>query len=227
MQTWTYRIVLALVLAALFYWLYPNSESNPRPELWNLQQQEGQISLLGLEIGKTKLNEAMQILRTVPDIALFTKQRGRNAPEQPKHLEAFFDDLYDEGDSIILEVAADEKLLAHIKKEAFEPELFPNGVIRVGVRENLYELIQDLPISNITVIAGWQIDFEDFQSKFGKPDQLLNDGQGNAHFLYPKLGLDLIQPAGGNQILQFVSPEAFDEKLKQPLLETQKLHIKG
>ena len=227
MSTWLYRIVLALILAVVFYWLYPNAEANPRPEMWNLEQHNGQTSLLGLEIGKTSLHDAMQTLKSVPDIALFTKQRGRNEIEQDKHLEAFFDDLFDQGDSIILGVGADESLLEHIKKDAYKPEIFPNGVIRVGVQESLYEHIETLPITNITVLAGQQIDVETFQKKFGKPEKLLNDGQGNAHFLYPKLGLDMIQPAGGEQILQLVSPAMFDEKLRQPLLQSIANKSKG
>ncbi len=220
MSTWVYRFILALILAVLFYWLYPNSEANPRPEMWNLEQRGGQTSLLGLEIGKTSLHDAMQTLKSMPDIALFTKRRGRNDFEQDKHLEAFFDDLFDQGDSIIFGVGADESLLEHIKKDAYKPEIFPSGVIRVGVKENLFAHIETLPIINITVLAGQQINFEAFQKKFGEPDKLLNDGQGNAHFLYPKLGLDLIQPAGGEQILQLVSPAMFDEMLLKPLLQT-------
>ncbi len=218
MSTWVYRITLALVLSAIFYWLYPNTEANPRPDMWNLRQNNGQISLLGLKIGQTNLHEAMQLLKSIPDIAMFTKQHKRNEAEPTKQLEAFFDELFDQDDSIILGIDADKPLLERIKKDAYKPEVFPNGVIRVGVDESLYGYIESLPITSITVLAGQQIDVEVFQTRFGKPGQLLNDGQGNAHFLYPELGLDLIQPAGGAQILQFVSPEKFNEKLLQPLL---------
>lgn len=222
MSTWIYRITLALVLAGLFYWLYPNQDPNPRPEMWGLQQENNQTSLLHLNIGTTTLHEAMQMLKSMPNIAMFTMQHMPDAPEPTKNLEAFFKGVFDEGDNIILGVDADDKLLSYIKKEAFKPEVLPNGVVRVGVRKKLYAQIQALPISSITVIAGRQINIDAFQTKFGKPEQLLNDGQGNAHFLYPKLGLDLIQPAGGNHILQLVSPDMFDKKLKQPLLDTQK-----
>jgi hypothetical protein len=222
MQTWLYRIALSLVFAGLFYWLYPNQDPNPRPELWGLQQESNQTSLLGLNMGKTTLHEAMQRLKIMPNIAMFTKQHIPGAPEPAKSLEAFFEGVFDEGDDIILGIDADDKLLAYIKKEAFKPEIMPNGVVRVGVRKKLYAQIQALPISSITVIAGKHIDMDAFQAKFGKPEQLLNDGQGNAHFLYPKLGLDLIQPSDGAHILQLVSPDMFDKKLKQPLLETQK-----
>ena len=221
MSTWVYRITLALILSAIFYWLYPNTEANPRPDMWDLKQDNGQISLLGLEIGQTSLHDAMQILKSVPDMAMFTRQQHDNKREQAKQLEAFFDDLFDQGDSIIVGLDADKPLLERIKTDAYKPEILPNGVIRVGVEESLYGYIEVLPIASITVLAGQQIDVEDFQNKFGKPEHLLNDGQGNAHFLYPELGLDLIQPAGGTQILQLVDPAMFDEKLLQPLLQLE------
>ncbi len=227
MSTWVYRMVLAFIFAAIFYWLYPNTEANPRPDIWDLRQDNGQISVLGLTIGKTKLHEAMQTLKSMPDIAMFTQKHKRNEAEPDKQLEAFFDKLFDQNDSIILGLGAEQKLLERIKKDAYKPEIFPNGVIRVGVDESLYGYIEALPIASITVLAGQQIDVEDFQNKFGKPDKLLNDGQGNAHFLYPKLGLDLIQPAGGTQILQLVDPAMFDEKLLQPLLQLKNKESKS
>ena len=62
--------------------------------------------------------------------------------------------------------------------------------------------------------------FEDFKEKFGEPDKLINDGVGNAHFLYPALGLDFIQPANGAQVLQFVDPSRFNEDLFKPLMQS-------
>jgi len=219
MSAWKYRITLALILACLFYWLYPNSTPNPRPKLWDIQTINNQLHVLDLVINSTTLNQAMQKLKSVPDIALFTQQRGHNEPEQAKHLEAYFAQVFDPDDTIILGIDADESLLSNIKNDAYQAELFPNRVIRVGVKESLYHVIQELPIISITIVAGQQINFEDFQSIFGEPKELLDDGMGNAHFLYPSLGLDVIQPAGGAQILQFVAPDMFEVKLRQPLVK--------
>ncbi|HID37337.1 MAG TPA: hypothetical protein EYP39_08215 [Ghiorsea sp.] len=136
------------------------------------------------------------------------------------HLEAFLADLYDEGDSIILGLDANPEFLQHIKKQAYQPQLFPNNVIRVGVQEELIPDILNLPIHNITIITGTSIMFEDFKEKLGEPEKLINDGVGNAHFLYPALGLDFIQPANGAQVLQFVDPARFDEDLFKPLMQS-------
>ncbi|MDX8388068.1 MAG: hypothetical protein R8M46_05990 [Ghiorsea sp.] len=217
---WTYRISIALVLAVLFYVFYPTSEPDRRPDFWNIQVEKGEVTILGLSLNKSQLKDTAQVLKSTPSTALFTKQQAKGEPTPPMHLEAYFEDLYDEGDRIIIGLNAKDDLLKHIKKQAYHPELFPNGVVKVGIQENLYEETRQLSIRSVTLIAGWQIDFEEFQTKFGEPAQLLNDGQGNAHFLYPTMGLDFIQPADGLQILQFVPPKMFNTELLEPLLKT-------
>ncbi len=219
---WIYRIIAGLAIAAVLYVFFPNSEPNPRPTWWNIQPNSTTLSVLGLSLNKSQLNDAIHSLKTHPKVALFTRRQGENQPEPPMHLEAYFEDVFDEGDSIIVTLLADKKLLQHIKKEAYQPEWMPNDVIRVSIRQKLYPSLQHLAISSITILAGRQIEFEAFQEHFGKPDKILSDGQGNAHFLYPQLGLDLIQPAGGTHILQFVSPDVFDQKLLQPLVNKQR-----
>jgi hypothetical protein len=218
---WVYRIIAGLAIAAVLYVLFPNGDPNPRPTWWNIQSGSDTLTVLGLSLNKSKLSDAIHALKVRPKVALFTRRQGENQPEPPMHLEAYFEDIFDEGDNIIVTLLADKKLLQHIKKEAYQPEWMPNDVIRVGIRQKLYPNLQDLIISSITILAGRQIEFEAFQKHFGKPGQILSDRQGNAHFLYPQLGLDLIQPAGGTHILQFVSPDVFDQELLQPLVNNQ------
>lgn len=221
MNKWVYRISLALVLAVIFYVIYPNSEPDRRPEMWNIHLENNVLNILGLTLNKSQLQHAAQTIKAAPTTALFTTKKGKNEPEPNMHIEAYFEDIYDEGDRVIMGLNAEPDLLRHIKKQAYHPQLLPNGVIRVGIHEDLTKEIQQLTIHSITLIAGWQVDFEEFQDTFGKPAQLLNDGQGKAHFLYPSLGLDFIQPAGGLQILQFVSPDLYEAELLQPLLKLQ------
>ncbi|MDQ7002996.1 MAG: hypothetical protein Q9N02_10000, partial [Ghiorsea sp.] len=202
------------------YTVFPNAEPNPRPTFWNIHA-ESPTTVLGLSINNTTLQQAIKILKAHPDIAMFTTQKKKGAAEPDMHLEAYFDDVFDDGDRIILGLDANLDLLHHIKKEAYHPEIFPNNVIRVGIQKRLIPDILQLPIRTITIVAKRSIMFEEFKAKYGEPDKLIDDGQGNAHFIYPTLGLDLIQPAGGEQVLQFVSPEVFKQELLEPLLKTQ------
>jgi len=206
----------------VFYWVYPNSEPNPRPKWWNIETHDAQVSVLGLNMHQSTLDDVAKQLHVKADVAMFTKRTRKGEAAAALHLEAYLEDLYDESDRVILGLDASDELLALIKKEAFEPQLFPNDVIRIGISPSLADTIGHLTIRSITVIAGWQVVFEEFKEKFGEPAQFLNDGQGNAHFLYPAMGLDFIQPADGLQILQFVAPNKFEEALLKPLLEVQK-----
>lgn len=218
---WVYRIIAGLALSAILYVFFPTSKPNPRPAWWNIQTDSNTVTVLDISLKQSQLNDAINTLKVSPKIALFTRRQGKNQPEPPMHLEAFFEDVFDEGDNIIVTLVADKKLLQHIKKEAYQPEWMPNGVIRVGISPKLYPSLQSLTISSLTILAGQQIKFEEFQEHFGKPDKILNEEQVNAHFLYPQLGLDLIQPTSSAHILQFVSPDVFDQELLQPLLNKQ------
>ncbi len=219
-NTWIYRIIAGLVIAVVLYVFFPTTPPNPRPSLWHIQTAQS-ISVLGLQLHTQSLKQAMQQLQSHPDIAMFTTRQRQGEPEPPMHLEAYFEDVFDEGDRIILGLDASDALLHHIKKEAYHPELLPNDTIRVGVQERLMPDILSLPFHSITIIAEAPVMFEDFKQQYGKPDKLIDDGQGNAHFLYPSLGLDFIQPAGGEQILQFVAPQDFEARLLKPLLAKQ------
>ncbi len=218
-STWTYRIAIGLVLSYLLYVFFPVTEADPRPDMWQLQLESEHVSILGLTSGDSTLQDAIHQLKRVPVTALFTMRQRKDAPEAPMRLEAYFEDLFDEGDHVIIGLDADEKLLQHIKKQAFEPKLYPNDVIRVSIRPDLADIVQNLTIHNISVIPGYSINFEVFQKKFGPPEKIIDDGVGNAHFLYPELGLDFIQPASGSQVLQFVSPDMFKAELLEPLIQ--------
>ncbi|MDX8384483.1 MAG: hypothetical protein R8M45_10405 [Ghiorsea sp.] len=224
MNPWVYRIGVALLLAGVFFWLYPNSEPDPRPTWWQLEQSnEQQVSILGVQLPASNMQRMAKQLHQSPSIAMFTKRQRPNQAEPAMHIEAYFEDVYDEGDRIIIELDADDALLKQIKDTALRPEIFPNDVIRVNIPEDLTPIIAELHIKSITVIAGAQLRFEEFEVTFGSPNKILDDGTGNAHFLYPKLGLDFIQPANGLQILQFVAPDMFSTVLLNPLLKAQKI----
>ncbi|MDQ7004125.1 MAG: hypothetical protein Q9N67_04080 [Ghiorsea sp.] len=218
-EKWAIRITAGFFIALILYIFVPISDPNPRPTFWNIKASAQSTSILGLTINQDTLQDAITTLQSTPDIALFTTRQRKNEPEAAMHLEAFFDDLYDHGDRVVIGLSASPELLQHIKKQAYQPQIFPNNTIRIGIQEKLIPDVLQLPIHNITIIASRPIMFEDFKEAFGEPDHFINDGQGNAHFLYPAMGLDFIQPANGAQLLQFVAPERFEQDLLNPLME--------
>ncbi|MDX8391255.1 MAG: hypothetical protein R8K53_01635 [Mariprofundaceae bacterium] len=218
---WASRILAGMLLAAMIYMFFPNG-SHPRPDFWNIQLAPAYTSVLGLRLNEAQLKDAMGALKSKPDVALFTHRQRQNEPVPGMHLEAYFDDLFDEGDRIILALADDDQLLQQIKKQAYKPELLPNDNIRVGIRDEWMDSIRHLRIRNITIIVGDNMDVTTFATKFGKPGQQIVDAQGNTHMLYPALGLDFIQSLEGMQVLQFVSLDRFESELIAPLLQANK-----
>ncbi len=217
---WIYRLGAGLIVAAIFYIAFPNSEPNPRPPQWDIHVQGDTLSILGLVMSKSVLEDAIKATKVTPDIALFTTRQKQNQPEPAMHLEAYFEDVFDEDDRIIIGLEENIASLRQIKHEGYQPELFPNDVIRTNIREQHIPHLLTLPIRSITIIAGSPVDLEAFKTQFGEPDKMISDGQGNAHFLFPTIGLDFIQPSDGLQVLQFVAPDLFDAELLQPLLQS-------
>jgi len=217
---WTMRIVFGLFIAFLFFWFLPN-ESTPRPVHWDIKLSSGKLSIMGLNLNTSSLKDANAILNSQPETAFFTTRQREGEPVPPMHLESYYKDLFNEGDNIIIGLHADAELLQKIKDRAYQPTLFPNDTIRTSITDEMMEFIPELTIRSITIVAGEKIDTKEFDEKFGKPSQMIDDGTGNAHFLHPELGLDFIQPSEGRQVLQFVSPERFEAELLIPLMKSK------
>jgi len=220
-STWTMRIVFGLFLALLLFWFLPN-ESSPRPELWDMKLESGKLSIMGLTLNESALKDATATLNTKPETAFFTTRQREGEPVPPMHLESYYKELFNEDDNIIIGLHSNDDLLHRIKKRAYQPKLFPNDTIRTSITDEMMQAIPELAIRSITIVVGDRIDSKVFDERFGAPTQIIDDGDGNAHFLHPELGLDFIQPSEGRQVLQFVSPELFEAELLLPLMKSRK-----
>ena len=218
---WTMRIVFGLFIALLLFWFVPN-ESTPRPEFWDMKVESGKLSIMGLSLNDSALSEVSAVLNSTPETAFFTTRQREGEPVPPMHLESYYKELFNEDDNFIIGLNSDADLLQRIKDRAYQPKLFPNDSIRTSITDEMMQTVPGLAISSITIVVGDRIDTKLFDEKFGKPSQIIDDGDGNAHFLHPELGLDFIQPSEGRQVLQFVSPEKFETELLLPLMKARK-----
>lgn len=218
---WIYRLILGFIFSFLVYNFVYNTPDNPRPEWWGLHIENNNPMVAGLSLHQTTLAEAASILKTMPQVALFTKRQIKGEPEPPLHLEAYFEDIYDQGDSLILSLNASPEFLSHIKAQAYRPELRPDDTILVQLTETALQEAQHIKFDQVSIITGSQVDYEAFASVFGKAEHIINDGQGSAHFLYAAYGLDFIQPSDDVQILQITTLAQYHDKLLQPLLDAR------
>lgn len=79
-------------------------------------------------------------------------------------------------------------------------------------------LAMGAPISAVGFIPHAQLDAGVLRQRFGEPQQIVGAGQPAEHWLYPARGLSILLDSQGRELLQFVPPAEFDQRLRQPLL---------
>lgn len=73
------------------------------------------------------------------------------------------------------------------------------------------------PIRAVALIPQAQLDEETVLQRFGAPAERVAGATGVTHLLYPERGLDVSIHADGKDLLQYVAPSQFDERLRAPL----------
>jgi hypothetical protein len=198
------KIVLGALIAFTLYTFWPR-ESVQEANIDHLkieQSVNSDVSIMGITIGSSTLLAAEKILKERAKNAIFIP--AKNNPVKKIQLEAYFE----EG-QIILGLDADSDLLEKIKNNGVNPFVFPSGVVKVGVGKRESDAVNALLISSLTLISHNRVNLEQFEQHFGKPEQIIQTTDGNVHFLYPNLGLDLTRAAEGADALQFVEPKHF------------------
>lgn len=73
------------------------------------------------------------------------------------------------------------------------------------------------PITSVGFIPNAQLDETMLRQRFGPPQQIIGADKPIAHWLYPQRGLAVALDSRGRELLQFVPPAEFDERLVAPL----------
>lgn len=75
------------------------------------------------------------------------------------------------------------------------------------------------PIGAIGFIPHAQLDAGVLRHRFGDPQEIIGAGQPAEHWLYPARGLAVLLDSQGRELLQFVPPAEFEQRLRRPLLD--------
>ncbi len=208
------KILYGLLAALIVYTIWPgdNEEEIASIRVWNTQvNEQGQLTVLGITLGKTTLKEAEAALHSQSERGLFVNMAdGKMVSE---HLEAYFPTSPDRA-KLVLELVADTDLIDRIKKRAYRVKAFPSGSMKLEIAPDETAYIESLVAKAITYIPPISLTPETLEQQFGKAGSQQRDIDGNLHLLYPHLGLDAVLPASGKPILQFVPPSDFDRLLK-------------
>lgn len=73
------------------------------------------------------------------------------------------------------------------------------------------------PVTALAFVPQAQLDEDTVRQRFGVPAQRVDGAGGVRHHLYPALGLDVAINPKGKDVLQYVAPAQFEQRLRAPL----------
>jgi hypothetical protein len=212
-------LMLAAVIGLAYFFLPVMRPPADEPSLrgqdmpWRIVPTgDGSITVFGLTLGQSTLNDAVVKLGRRYELGLF------RAPGGPIALEAYFRDTVVGGLNAKLVVTGDldQETLAAMLERGPPGKNLPDGTEKRPLSEADTATALTAPIGSITFAPYVQLDEALVLKRFGQPDERIQV-EGDTHWLYAQSGLDLIIDPRGRGILQYLPPRDF-QRLRAPLL---------
>ena len=189
---------------------------------WQVEKTEsGSIRVLGLELGKSTLQDAQRRFQEVYEVTLFVR------PDGGKMVEAYFDQTALNGfrARVVLVMSLSPEQMEGFYQRGVRVATLGSGTRKVTLSDADLEALAAMPFESLTYIPKANLSAELIEARFGTPAQRIRkegkDGMVE-HWLYPEKGLDLSLHEKGKEVLQYVVPARFEE-LRKPLLEQGEL----
>ena len=142
------------------------------------------------------------------------------APGEAGTLEAFVDPAragFINGKAVITAHLPADQIQA-MRERAPKAEFMESTTRKYTLAPEDFQAAMQAPITALSFIPQANLDEATIVSRFGPPAERVQ-GQGHlVHFLYPGKGLDIALDAEGKELLQYVAPAAFEERLRAPLM---------
>ncbi len=177
----------------------------------------GTTRVFGLALGESTLVDAEQRFKAEAEVSLFAKPDGEFATE------VFFEKVELGGLSakVVIVTGLSQQELEEIYNRGIRISTLGSGTNKVTLGLGDLELIRHATIDSITYLPHIKLDEEVIRMRFGEPAEVIAEiDHGATHWLYPEMGLDLIMSPKGKAVMQYISPQRFDE-LVEPLRELQ------
>lgn len=172
--------------------------------------EDGNSKVFGITLNQTTVREALGILKSFPETAVFQHKNGR------QNLEAYISSVSLSGltAKVILEYGADTATLQRYIRDSVKKEGTPSGAFKYSLNEqDALEAMQSAVIS-ISYIPYAQFDDEIILQRFGIANETIRLDENSSILLYPELGLSISYNSDAKEVLQYVAPADF-ERLKK------------
>ncbi len=145
------------------------------------------------------------------------------APGEDGTLEAYVDPLpagMINGKGVITAHLPREQIKA-MRERALKAEFMESTTRKYKLDPMDLQAALKAPITALAFIPQANLDEAAIVSRFGEPAERVRSNGQLTHFLYPAKGLDIALDTEGKELLQYVAPTAFDQKLRAPLQAAQ------
>ena len=141
------------------------------------------------------------------------------APGEAGTLEAYVDPAgagFIDGRAVVTASLPGDRIKA-MRERAVKAEFMEGTTRRYTLAPEDLDAALQAPIVALGFIPQAHLDESVLVERFGEPAERVK-GQGTVtHLLYPGKGLDIALDTEGRELLQYVAPAAFDERLRSPL----------
>lgn len=207
--------LLAIVLA-----VYPFLDQSDNTETltglpWQIEiLHDGSTEVFGLHIGNSRLSDAIAMLGNDMELAIIA------ATDEVGNLEMYYGH-YRAGllsGKLVLQTDISEQKIKAWRDNAIRSEYMATGKAKKYILspDDLPHVLNET-IIGLTFIPAVNLDEAVIVARFGEPEQRLQS-VGAMHFLYPEKGLDIVLHEKSKEVLQYVSPQMF-QQLIQPLVD--------
>lgn len=141
------------------------------------------------------------------------------APGESGTLEAFVDPApagFIQGKAVLTaELPADQ--IKAMRERAAKVAFMESSTRKYTLTPQDLAAAMQAPISTLSFIPQANLDEATIVARFGEPAERVRGARALTHYLYPGKGLDIVHDTDGKELLQYVPPALFNERLKAPL----------
>ncbi len=166
---------------------------------------DGTSEVFGIHLGDSTLEDARRRFGPDPELAIIARFGELGA------LEVYYPDVSSGPftGKIVLGARVSDEKLKQLRKRAVDIEAMETGARKFILNSKDYEAAFKLPLRTITFLPFVRFDEEIILKRFGTPARRVKQRDVGEHFLYPKLGLDVMLGRRGKAVLQYVAPRDF------------------
>jgi hypothetical protein len=203
-------VAVIIITAGVFLWTRSEIRvHNTTAAQDTFVDEQGRLHVFHIVLGSTKLRTAETLLKSRSDTALYLYPQKQGDPRLA--LEAFFPSLADHS-KVILGLQADHTLLTQMRSRATLPRIYPDGIARMNLDNRDLPRVQHLIVDYLVLVPSIKVKPGMLAAHFGDPAATTTDAEGNKHYRFPRLGLDVtIRPQGKDE-LRFEQPAVFAQQ---------------